>query len=148
MNQVFSPHIPHPPKHSFIFNLLVLSLKVCCGTALSLMLSCSVMSSSLRPPELSPTRLLGPGDFPGKNTEVICHFLPQGIFTIQRSNLHLLWLLHCGWILYHRAIEEALSGSNLKKDKTTYTEMPSVVLAIPLQYVIMTHPRFTLIDLI
>ena len=31
-------------------------------------------------------------DFPGKNTGVDCHFLFQGIFPIQGSNLH---LLHC-----------------------------------------------------
>ena len=31
---------------------------------------------------------------PGKNTEVGCHFLLQGIFQTQGSNLHLLCLLH------------------------------------------------------
>ena len=30
----------------------------------------------------------------GKNTEVGCHFLLQGIFPTQESNPHLLWLLH------------------------------------------------------
>ena len=34
-----------------------------------------------------------PWDFPGKNTGVGCHFLLQGIFLTQGSNLHLLWLL-------------------------------------------------------
>jgi len=33
-------------------------------------------------------------DFPGENTGVGCHFLLQGIFPTQRSNLHLLRLLH------------------------------------------------------
>ena len=33
-------------------------------------------------------------DFPGKNTGVDCHFLFQGIFPIQGSNLCLLHLLH------------------------------------------------------
>ena len=33
-------------------------------------------------------------DFPGKNTGVGCHFLLQGIFLTQESNLHLLRLLH------------------------------------------------------
>ena len=33
-------------------------------------------------------------DFPGENTRVGCHFLLQGIFPTQRSNLHLLRLLH------------------------------------------------------
>ena len=50
-------------------------------------------------------RLLCLWDFPGKNAEVGCHFLPQGIFQTQGSNLH---LLHCRWILYHWATREAL----------------------------------------
>ena len=37
-------------------------------------------------------RLLCPWNFPGKNTEVGCHFLLQGIFLTQGSNLHLLHL--------------------------------------------------------
>ena len=32
-------------------------------------------------------------DSPGKNTGVGCHFLLQGIFPTQGSNLHLLYLL-------------------------------------------------------
>ena len=39
-------------------------------------------------------RLLCPWDFPGRNTGVGCHFLLQGIFLMQQSNLHLLRLLH------------------------------------------------------
>jgi len=35
-----------------------------------------------------------PWDFPGKNTEVGCHFLLWGIFPTQGLNLHLLCLLH------------------------------------------------------
>ena len=52
----------------------------------------SVMSDSLRPNELQPTRLLRPWDFPGKSTRVGCHFLLQGIFLTQESNPG---LLHC-----------------------------------------------------
>ena len=37
----------------------------------------SVMSDSLRPYGLQPTRLLHPRDSPGKNTGVGCHFLLQ-----------------------------------------------------------------------
>ena len=37
--------------------------------------------------------LLCPWDFPGKNTGRGCHFLLQGIFPTQGSNLHLLSLL-------------------------------------------------------
>ena len=47
---------------------------------------CSVMSDSLRPHGLQPTRILRPWDFPGKNTGVGCHFLLQGIFPTQGSN--------------------------------------------------------------
>ena len=48
-------------------------------------------------PRSSVARLLCPWDFPGKNTGVVCHFLPQGIFPTQESNLG---LLHCRQILY------------------------------------------------
>ena len=46
----------------------------------------SVVSDSLRPHGLLPTRLLRPWDSPGKNTGVGCHFLLQGIFPTQGSN--------------------------------------------------------------
>ena len=54
---------------------------------------CSIMSASLRPHELQP-RLLCPWDFSDKNTGVDCHFLLQGIFLTQGSNLHVLRLLY------------------------------------------------------
>ena len=48
-------------------------------------------SDSATPPHgLQPTRLLCPGDFPGKSTGVGCYFLLQGIFLTQRWNLCLL----------------------------------------------------------
>ena len=37
--------------------------------------SCSVVSDSLRPYGLWPTRLLRPWDSPGKNTGVDCHLM-------------------------------------------------------------------------
>ena len=52
--------------------------------------SLSVLSNSLLPCVLQPTRLLGPWNFPGKNTRVSGHFLLQGIFPTQGSNLCLL----------------------------------------------------------
>ena len=58
------------------------------------MLSHSVVSNSLQPHGLYPTRLLCPSDFPGKNTGVGCHFFLQGIFPTQESNPCLLCLLH------------------------------------------------------
>ena len=54
---------------------------------------CSVMSDSLRPHGLQPSRFLCPRGFPGKNTGVGCHFLLQGVFPTQGSKLHLLQLL-------------------------------------------------------
>ena len=58
--------------------------------------SCSVMSDSLRPHELQPTRLLCQWDSPGKNTGVGCHFLLQDIFLTQGS----IWgLPHCSRFL-------------------------------------------------
>ena len=43
------------------------------------------------------TRLLRPWHFPGKSTGVGCHFLLQGLFLTQRSNLG---LQHCRQMLY------------------------------------------------
>ena len=43
----------------------------------------SVVSNSLQPHGLRPTRLLYPWDSPGKNAGVGCHALLQGIFLIQ-----------------------------------------------------------------
>ena len=48
--------------------------------------SCSVMSNSMQPHGLQPTRLLCPQDIPGKNTAVGCHSLLQGIFSTQGLN--------------------------------------------------------------
>ena len=52
------------------------------------------MPDSLGPHGLSPTSLLYPWNFPGKNPGVGSHFLLQGIFLTQGSNPHLLSLLH------------------------------------------------------
>jgi len=58
----------------------------------------SVVSDSLWPHELQPSRLLCPWDYPGKNTGVGCHFLLPGIFPTQGLNP---CLLHRRQILYH-----------------------------------------------
>ena len=52
----------------------IMSLCVC------VCVSCSVMSNSLQPHGMYPTRFLCLWDFPGKNSRVDCHFLLQGIF--------------------------------------------------------------------
>ena len=54
-----------------------------------------------------PARLLCPRDSPGKNTGLGCHFLLQGIFPTQGSNLRLLCLLHWQVIPHHCATWEA-----------------------------------------
>ena len=69
---------------------------MCCYHCL-VCFSHSVVSDSLRPCGLQLIRLLCPGNSPGKNTGVSCHFLLQGIFPIQGSNLG---LPHCRRILY------------------------------------------------
>ena len=66
----------------------------------------SVVSDSLWPHGLWPARLLCLWNFPGKNSGVGCHFIPQGILLTQRSNPCLLRLLHCRKSLYHCAICE------------------------------------------
>ena len=45
--------------------------------------SCSVMSNSLRPHRLQPSRLLHPWDFPGKSTGVGCHCLLQCVCVVE-----------------------------------------------------------------
>ena len=58
--------------------------------------TCSVMSDSLQAHRLLPIRFLCPSDYPDKNTRIGCHFLLQGIFSTQGSNLHLLhWQEYC-----------------------------------------------------
>ena len=58
----------------------------------------SVVSTSLWPHGLQPTRLLYPWDFPGKSTGVGCHFLLHRIFPTQGSNPG---LPHCRQTFYH-----------------------------------------------
>ena len=64
----------------FIFNLpLCVCVCVCVHVHMCVcVLNCPVMSNSLWPHGLQPTRVLWPWGFPGKNTEVGCHYLPQG----------------------------------------------------------------------
>ena len=68
----------------------------------------SVMSDSLQPHGLWPARLLSPWNFPGKDTGVDFHFLLQGIFLTQGSNLG---LLHCRRMLYHLSYKGSPWGS-------------------------------------
>ena len=51
---------------------------------------CSVVSNSLQLYGLQPTIFLCQRDSPGQDTETVCHFLLQGFFPTQGSNLCLL----------------------------------------------------------
>ena len=53
------------------------TLNLRCLLDVDVLISCSVMSHSLRPHGLQPSRLLCPWNSPGKNTGVGCHFLLQ-----------------------------------------------------------------------
>ena len=72
-------------QSSSYFNIQCFSMSLFCYCHL-VTKSCSTL--------LQPHGLLCPWDFPGKNIGVDCHFLFQGIFPTQGSNLHLLCLLH------------------------------------------------------
>ena len=63
--------------------------------------SCSVVSDSVWPQGMQPSRLLCPWDSPSKNTGGGCHSLLHGISQTQRSNLS---LLHCRQILHHALV--------------------------------------------
>ena len=54
---------------------------------------------------------LCPWDFPGKNTGVSCHFLLQGMFPTQGSNLSLLHLLRCWRTLSAEPSQKARWGT-------------------------------------
>ena len=69
---------------------------------------CLAASDSLQPHGLQPAGLLYSWDFPGKNTELDCHFLPQDIFPTQGSKLCLLSLLY--WKADSLSLPSWLSG--------------------------------------
>ena len=78
-------------------------------------LSHSVMSKSLRPHGLWPTRLLCPWDFPGKNTGVGCHFLylnPE----MELALLHLLYWQGGSLPLSHLGSLLKIYTSRIKKN--------------------------------
>ena len=70
------------------------SLFFCMYLSRLLLFRQSVVSDSLRPHGLQPSRLLCSWSFLGKNTGVGFHFLLQGIFPIQELKPCLLHLLY------------------------------------------------------
>ena len=67
----------------------------------------SVLSDSMQPCRLQPSRLLRLWDSPGKNTGVGCHFLFQRIFPTHGSDPGLSHLLHWQRVVYHLSHLEA-----------------------------------------
>ena len=80
---------------------------------LLLLLSCSVMSDSVRPYRQQPTRLPRPWDSPGKNTGVGCHFLLQCMKVKSESEVTPEWEREKR---YKKALESNIKSSNHKED--------------------------------
>ena len=96
-----------------------------------------VISDSLQPHRPQPARLLCPWDFPGKSTGASCHFLLQGIFPAQRSNLHFLCLLH--WQV--DSLSLAPPGKPLGNSHTTFLSQGFTHNFIPILHKV-THSPF------
>ena len=108
-----------------------------------------------------PIRFLHPWDFPGKNTQVGCHFLLQGIFPtkgwthvscigrwilyhwatwesqnniVQLSlSLSCVWFFETPWKAAHQASLSITNSQNLPKLRTIESVMPS-------NHLILCHP--------
>ena len=70
----------------------------------------SVVSDSMQPHGLKPTRLLRPWDFPGKSTGVGCHCLLRGLF-LTDSKL----VIYSKW--YTRALNELVQLTNMSDEQ-------------------------------
>ena len=81
--------VTYPHQHKWHINTISVFLFCVCVCAIALL-----MSDSLWPYGLWPTRLLCLWDSPGKNTGVVFYALFQGIFPTQGSNTSLFCLLH------------------------------------------------------
>ena len=70
---------PYLVLYSFaLFDIIIYALSILFYLMVHVCQLTSVMSDSVGPHGLQPTRLLCPQDFPGKNAEVGCHTLLQG----------------------------------------------------------------------
>ena len=70
-------------------------------------------------PQTVATSLLCPWDFPGKDTEVVCRFLLQGIFSTQGSNPYLLL---GSWVLYYLSHQGSPNNKNLLYNTGNYIQ--------------------------
>ena len=78
-----------PPEYTYTYIYIYIYAVLCLVTQ-----SCPTLYN---PMDSSPPGPSVHGDFSGKNTEMGCHALLQGIFPTRRSNPG---LLHCRWIVY------------------------------------------------
>ena len=85
----------------------------------------SVVSDSLRPYGLKPTRVLCPWDSPGKNTGVGCLCLPLGTFPPEVLNLNLLRFLTASGFFIVWATWEALMGASKSPILCCFLELES-----------------------
>ena len=100
--------------------------KLCIHPALSSLCVCvlvarSLLSDSLQPHGLWPTRPLCSWNLPGKNNGVGCHSLLHRMFPIQGSNPS---LLHCRQILYHLSHQGSLAFPGETSVKTKASGLP------------------------
>ena len=86
----------------------------------------SVVSDSVQPHGLQPTRLLHPWDSPGKNTGVGCHFLLHKWTGMGEFNSDDHYIYNCGQeslrrngvaIMVNKRVQNAVPGCNLKNNR-------------------------------
>ena len=137
------PHPPQPLPTSLHYSSLE-QLGEDCSLKSTRLTSCYLVTQSGRffcgSMVCSPTRLLCPWNFPGKNTRGGSRFLLQGIFQTQGLNLV---LLHCRWILYHLSHQGSLTVSqSLLKFMSTGSVMLSNVSssAAPFSFCLQPFP--------
>ena len=77
-----------------LLKLLIWDVCVC--------ISCLVVSDSVRPHRLQPTRSLRPRDSPGKTTGVGCHFLLQKELQKESEVARCVWLFATPWTVAYQ----------------------------------------------
>ena len=91
----------------------------------------SVMSDSLRPHGLQPTRLLSPWDFPGKSTGVRCHCLLHSGSQLNSNGFNVSSLCRPGWrVCSSRGrLQECEKAKQILKTQATCTKYSNSPLA-------------------
>ena len=112
--------------------------------------SLCMLVTQLCPTLCDPTRLLCPWDFPGKGTGIGYHFLLQGIFPTQGSNLG---LLHCRQILFrlsykiftHPIFHVSADGDPVRNRESTFPLSQYCIQLVSLMHE-AGHPKPVLWD--